>query len=204
MGNDVTCATAQTSPRYGFFVNGLSVFLCFGGGIVSFYMTYTADRDLGEAVEMWKRDRAETAEMASRRAMVTKKEEYAARVAAAASSAANTPLPIFKRKSATPSLATDNDDESPHNAGLSPVDLDSDEGESSTDGVVPARPVLQSALASPERQKSPASKGVRWDLESGPGADGGGADDNMDEGVVDEDLPPPEGWEVRSTPMGAK
>lgn len=105
-GDDVTCATAQTSPLYGFFINGLSVFLFFGGGVISFYMTYTADRDLGEAVEMWKNDRAEMAEMASRKAMIDKKEAYAARAAHAAKSVAHTPVSIFKRKSASSSPAT--------------------------------------------------------------------------------------------------
>lgn len=204
-GDDVTCATVQTSPRYGFFVNALSVVLFFGGGITSFYMTYHADRDLGEAVEMWKNDRAEMAEMASRRAMIKKKEDYAALAASTAHSTGNHSVAIFKRKSASSTPATVKDEESPKNVGFSSVDFGgSGKGEKNTNNmVVPASPVLPSVLESPRRQDSLEQEGTHWDLESGP-ASTGGAEDNAGEVAVDEDLPPPEGWESRSTPSGEK
>lgn len=105
-GESVSCAKPQTSPRYGFFVNGLSVLLLLGGGIISLFKTYSSHRDLEEAVEMWKNDRAEVAEMQSRLAMIRKKEEYAAAVASAAASAAESPPVIFKsRRSVTSSVA---------------------------------------------------------------------------------------------------
>lgn len=227
-GDDVTCATPQTSPLYGFFINGLSVLLFFGGGIISFYMTYTAERDLGEAVEMWKNDRAEMAEMASRRAMVEKKEQYVARAASAANSAALTPVSIFKKKSAASASASassspatvtakeEEEDEEEENVALSSIDLHSGDEEGGENGtttdkasVVPARrSVLPSILESPRRQKSSLGQeeGVDWDLESGSeaAAAGGTADDTSKGVVIDKDLPPPEGWEVRSTPSGDK
>eukprot|EP00752_Nemacystus_decipiens_P009206 g8222.t1 len=261
-GEDVSCARPQTSPRYGFFVNAVSVVLLLGGGIISLYKTYTCDRDLSEAVEMWEHDRAETAEMESRLAMIKKKEDYAAAVASAAASAAQAPVTIFKSKKTSPVAAASTNEAanvaalptpppdgvdgvlplSPsseisrqstrsftavpgpgqrHNrkvtmAALSSVDLESDDG--TVNGAAsPASALPQPSIPEePYRQTSEPGLGSAssWDVEAGVGAAGGAGagtgaaaaatQDNAGKGGVDDDMPPPQGWEVRTTPSGDK
>ena len=257
-GKDVTCATPQTSPRYGFYVNAVAVFLLLGGGIISLYKAYTSDRDLSEAVEMWEFDRAETAEMKSRLAMIKKKEDYAAAVAAAAASAAQTPVTIFKSRKTTPAADAESNKEpnaaappppkgvdsvlalSPSSeisrqstrsftavpgpgerhkrkvtmAALSAADLESEDGRA--DGTVsPASALSQPSTPPVSRSRQTPEPGVEspdWDVESGVGAAGAGAGadagaatlDNAGESAVEDDSPPPPGWEVRTTPSGEK
>lgn len=243
-GEDVSCARAQTSPRYGFFVNAVSVLLLLGGGIVTLYKTYTCDRDLSEAVEMWENDRAETTEMESRLAMIKKKENYAAAVASAAASAAQTPVTIFKSKKTTAAAASDNEASaataaaagdgnsvlplspplppSPKTVGssttttggpkerhkrtvttvaLSSIDLGSEEGK--IDSAVrrasgPSRPSLLGSSCRP----IPELESVDWDVESVVGS--AAMLDSASKSTFSDDLPPPQGWEVRTTPSGDK
>lgn len=248
-GEDVSCARPQTSPRYGFYVNAVSVLLSFGGGIISLYKTYTSDRDLREAIEMWEEDRAEAAEMESRLAMIKKKEDYAAAVASAAASAAQGPVSIFKNKKTRTAEAATADGSSINNnnkanaatgavesmlpispssevsrvttcsfttvpgpeerhkrsvtiAALSAVDLESEEG--TVVSAVPPASVL--SQQSPEPQVGSRD----FDVESGAGATGAAAaadaatPDNASKGAVEDDSPPPQGWEVRTTPSGDK
>lgn len=107
-GDDVSCSTASTNPRYGFIANGVSVLLLVGGGVITFARVKKSDRELDDAVREWERSRAEAAELSARLAMARKKEEYAASAVAAARAAvagersgrgrgaaigSNTPLP---------------------------------------------------------------------------------------------------------------
>lgn len=247
-GEDVSCARVQTSPRYGFYVNAVSVLLLLGGGIISLYKAYASDRDLSEAVEMWENDRAETAEMESRLAMIKKKEDYAAAVAAAAASAAQAPVTIFKSRRAAPVVADSNvkagagadgansppplsppplvspqatrsfaaadvpkerQDRIDTAAALSPIDLEGNNGKIEGAGSAASVPSQPSILESPCWQSpEPKQMGNDWDVESGVGAAGADAGTampgNTGKGGVDDDLPPPQGWEVRTTPSGEK
>ncbi|CAM9513345.1 unnamed protein product, partial [Hapterophycus canaliculatus] len=240
-GESVSCAKPQTSPRYGFFVNGLSVLLLLGGGIISLFKTYSSHRDLSEAAEMWKNDRAEVAEMQSRLAMIRKKEEYAAAVASAAASAAESPPVIFKsRKSVTASTAAPASKRvvpaappggsscsrssrfsaqlppsprgpssivgvpatgrrEPHmrktsTVAFAPVDLEHGEytGARSIALSKPLSVPGSPCLPSPEPELSSRYR----DIERGSGAAYGPA--------ASDDLPPPQGWEIRTTPSGDK
>ena len=86
-GDDVSCSTASTNPRYGFIANGVAVLLLIGGGVITFARAKKSDRELDDAVREWERGRAQTAEMNARLAMARKKEEYAASAVAAARAA---------------------------------------------------------------------------------------------------------------------
>lgn len=245
-GEDVSCARPQTSPRYGFYANALSVLLLLGGGLISLYKTYTSDRDLREAVDMWEEDRAESAEMEARLAMIKKKEDYAAAAASAAASAARGPVTIFKSKKTasaaaaaggnnkadtapdvmdsvlplsplspqtTCSFTTVPGPEERHKrtvtiAALSAVDLESEEGKVNS-AMPPASVPSQSSIPESPLRHLPETglASADWDVESGAGAAGSAAaatPDNTGKGAVDDDLPPPKGWEVRTTPSGEK
>lgn len=225
--------------------------LFFGGGTIILYKTYVSDRELSEAVEMWKNDRAEMAEMDARLAMIRKKEDYKAQVASAAASAAS-PVPIFKSRksqnsspssfSSSPTAASsrnghyakpsDLGDMPPFSpplpdlvslpssagtassakgrdgrhkrmttkAAFSPHDLEHEEQSIGSSTVSTPRDPRQSPslaflesplLQSPEPQVSNTDR----DLEIGSGSAAAS---------VDDDLPPPQGWDVRTTPSGDK
>lgn len=202
---------------------------------------------------MWEKDRAETAEMESRLAMIRKKEEYAAAADSAAASSAQSPATIFRSRkpgaaasggagtssrrgsatsevesvlplspptprspaslntlssatTATTADAPSGSAERQHGfkaavSDVSSVDPHLGSGGKTNSSVPPA-----AAMQSPEAK-------IDWDLESGsggaavaPGAAGAGsgAPGNSGKGAVDDDLPPPDGWEVRNTPSGDK
>ncbi|CAN0465139.1 unnamed protein product [Ectocarpus sp. 12 AP-2014] len=247
-GESVSCTEPQTSPRYGFFANGISILLFFGGGTIILYKTYVSDRELGEAVEMWKNDRAEMAEMEARLAMIRKKEDYKAQVASAAASAAS-PVPIFKSRksqnnspsSFSPSPATASSRNGHHanpsdlgdmlplsppdlvslpssagtastaegwdghhkrmatKAAFSPKDLEHDEQSVGSIANTPRDPQQSPSLAFLEssllQSPEPQVSNVDQDVELGSGSAAA---------PVDEDLPPPPGWEARTTPRGDK
>lgn len=251
-GESVSCAKPLTTPRYGFYTNAVSVLLLLGGGIISLQKTYASNRELNEAVEMWEKDRAETAEMESRLAMIRKKEEYAAAAGSAAVSSAQSPATIFRSRkpgAAAPGGTT---------AAAGGASSRRGSGTSEVDSVLPLSPPTPRSPASMKTTSSattattagaagaPAAAAVGsterhlssgrrtnssvppaaamqspepellkgdWDLESGaggaavaPGAAGAdsGAPGNSGKGAVDDDLPPPQGWEVRNTPSGDK
>jgi len=248
-GDNVSCAKPLTTPRYGFYINAVSVFLLLGGGIISLQKAYASNRELNEAVEMWENDRAETAEMESRLAMIRKKEEYAAAAASAAASSTQSPAAIFKRKPGAAALdgaAANGGTSSRRASGTSEIDSvlalspPSPRSPASVKTISSAATTTAAGAAagSTDRQHSlkvaasdVSSVDLRTgrntnsfaptapmqspepDLESGSGgaavaagaADAGtGAPDNSGEGAVDDDLPPPQGWEVRTTPSGDK
>ena len=220
----MSCATPETSPRYGFVINAVSVLLLLGGGIVSFQKTRVSNRELNEAVEMWEKDRAETAEMEARLAMIRKKEEYAAAAASAAASAAKSPATIFRsrkqgsahggggasrRGSATSDMASvlPLSPPSPRSPNSSQTassvtgpaerhNLDSSVANLSSLGANRSIPTA-SVGSTPSAVQSPD-----WDLESGSGA--ATAAGKSGSGTVDDDRPPPQGWEVRTTPSGER
>lgn len=175
-GESVTCATAQTIPRYGFFANGVAVILLLGGGTVSLVKTYVSDRELCEAIEMWKSDRAETAELDARMAMIRKREDYAAAAAAAADAAVSVGRVMKKR--------IDDEMSPPTSAGSQSPRPSPGHDTAETNVRVMENIELGSTLVG--------------DVEKGEGMLGGGG---AKAAAVES---PPEGWDERSTPSGEK
>ncbi|CAM9122910.1 unnamed protein product [Ectocarpus sp. 12 AP-2014] len=247
-GESVSCTEPQTSPRYGFFANGISILLFFGGGTIILYKTYVSDRELGEAVEMWKNDRAEMAEMEARLAMIRKKADYRAQVASAAASTAS-PVPIFKSRksqnnspssfSPSPTTASGRNRHhaNPSDLGdmlpLSPPDLVSLPSSAGTASAAEGwdgrhkrmatkaafspkglehdeQSVVSAANTPRDPRQSPSLALLESSLLQSPEPQVSNVDQDLELGSesaaapVDEDLPPPPGWEVRTTPMGEK
>lgn len=233
----MSCTEPQTRPRYGFFANGLSILLFFGGGTIILYKTYVSNRELNEVVEMWKNDRAEMAEMDARLAMIRKKEDYKAQVASAAASAAS-PAPIFKSRkshknspssfSSSPTAASSRNGHHAKPSGLggmlplSPplpdlVSLPSSAGTASTgdgrDGLhkrMTTKAAFSSTDLEHEEQSICSTVNTPRDPRQSPSLQVSNIDQDLELGSgsaaapVDDDLPPPPGWEVRTTPLGDK
>lgn len=194
-GENVSCAAPETSPRYGFFANAIAVVLLLGGGVISFMKTSASSRELGEAVDMWRKDRAEIAEMNARMAIIKRREDYAAAVAAAAAAhgggggartttrAAHLPpeLPITKKPV----------NHGSRSAAAAPVAA-SETKLGRTERTETAAESQSPGLQSPRTEL----KNVDLDVEHGVSGKG--------KSGVDLPSSSPEGWDSRATPSGEK
>lgn len=169
-------------------------------------MAITANRELNEAVELWRNDQDEVAEMEARTAMVQKKKSYAAAAAAAAATAASAREQDRDRFAGKYAFSVGNRG----GGGGSATGVARFEHEYSR--------ATPPGCSSPVAPNSPSLTREPPDSDSGSGEnvgetksdmriEGTGVADDGEKDVDQQAQPPPPlppGWDERSTPSGEK